>query len=249
MAFFNRRRIAVIAGVAAVFMAQEARAQSPAFEAASIRRNRSGEANTHIDLSGGRLTITNASLKTLIRNAYDLLSFQLAGEPHWIDTEMYDIVATTGRAAKIQPDEFRLLLQNLLADRFQLRVHWETREAAVYALVPEKGGPKLQESTTPQEPGINTSKGPGRARMLGTREPIAILTKNLGNQLGRIVLDKTGLQGVYDWTLEWDPDPGADATRPSLFTALQEQLGLRLEAQRAPMEVLVIDHADHASEN
>ena len=249
MAFFNRRRLAAIAGLAAVFFALEARAQSPAFEAASIRRNRSGEGNTQINLSGGRLTVTNASLKTLIRNAYDLLSFQLAGEPRWIDTEMYDIVATTGSAKKIEPDEFRLLLQNLLAARFQLKVHWETREVSVYALLPDKSGPRLQESSAPQEPGINTSKGPGRARMLGTHEPIAILTKNLGNQLGRIVIDKTGLSGAYDWTLEWDPDPAADSTRPSLVTALQVQLGLRLEAQKGPMEVLVIDRAEHASEN
>ncbi len=202
MAFFNGRRLAAIAGLAAAYFAHESLAQSPAFEAASIRRNRSGGGNTRIDISGDRLTVTNASLKTLIRNAYDILSFQLAGGPRWIDTEMYDIVATSGRAKKIDSEEFQLLLQNLLADRFQLKVHWETREGSVYALMPDKSGPRLQESRAPQEPGINTSKGTGGARMQGTREPIAILAKNLGNQLGRIVIDRTGLRGAYDWTLE-----------------------------------------------
>lgn len=85
--------------------------------------------------------------------------------------------------------------------------------------------------------------------MIGTREPISILAINLGNQLGHIVIDKTGLTGAYDWKLEWDPDPAADSTLPSLFTAVQEQLGLRLEAQKGPMPVLVIDSAEHPSDN
>ena len=193
--------------------------------------------------------MTNASPKTMIRNAYDILSFQLAGEPRWLDTDMYDIVATTGSSEKISPDQLKLLLQNLLADRFRLKVHWETRKTSVYALVVDKNGPKFKESAEVQEPGINTQKGPGRAQMKGTREPISILASNLGNQLGRIVLDKTGLRGVYDWMLEWNPDLTVDSNRPSLSTALQGQLGLRLEAQKGQMETLVIDSVERPSEN
>ena len=85
--------------------------------------------------------------------------------------------------------------------------------------------------------------------MKGTREPISILASNLGNQLGRIVLDKTGLRGVYDWMLEWNPDLTGDSSRPSLFTALQGQLGLRLEAQKGQIETLVIDSVERPSEN
>jgi len=85
--------------------------------------------------------------------------------------------------------------------------------------------------------------------MHGVAEPISILASNLGNQLGRIVLDKTSLKGAYDWILEWDPDPTADSTRPSLFTALQQQLGLTLEAQKGPMDVLVIDSAERPGDN
>jgi uncharacterized protein (TIGR03435 family) len=227
-----------------------ARAQSPpAFEVASIRRNPGGVLNTHIDVSGGRLTVVNGSTKTLIRNAYGLLSFQLAGEPRWLDTDMYDVVAMTGKSEKILPDELKVLLQKLLADRFRLKVHWETRETSVYALMLDKNGPKFKESVEVGEPGINTRKEPGGALMKGTREPISILASNLGNQLSRIVVDKTGLRGVYDWTLEWNNDLTAESSRPSLFTAVREQLGLRLEAQKGPMETLIIDRVERPSEN
>lgn len=223
---------------------------TPSFEAASIHRNRGGSLNTQIDTSGGgRLTMTNASLKTLIRNAYDVLSFQLADEPAWLDTEMYDIQATTGTAEQISPEKLKLLLQNLLAERFALQVHWETREGTVYALLVDKGGPKFHESSGDAKPGMNTQKGPERATMRGTAQTMAVLTSNLGNQLGRFAVDKTGLSGVWDFTLSWDRQATADSTGPSLFTALREQLGLRLEAQKGQVQILVIDRADHASEN
>jgi uncharacterized protein (TIGR03435 family) len=246
----NLERLALISAMAGLALSQEARAQlPPAFEAASIRRNLSAGPNTGIDVSGGRLTMTNASAKTMIRNAYGILSFQLAGEPRWLDTEMYDVVATTGGSQKISPEQLKVLLQNLLAERFRLKVHWETRKTSVYALVLDKNGPKFRESAEVREPGINTKKGPGSAQMKGTREPISILASNLGNQLGRIVLDKTGLRGVYDWMLEWNPDLTVDSSRPSLFTALRGQLGLRLEAQKGQMETLVIDSVERPSEN
>jgi uncharacterized protein (TIGR03435 family) len=223
---------------------------APSFEVASIHRNRGGSLNTQIDTSGGgRLTITNASLKTLIRNAYRVLSFQLANEPAWLDTEMYDIQATTHSAEKISPEQLKLLLQNLLAERFALQVHWETREGTVYALLLDKGGPKFHEGSADSKPGMNTQKGPERATMTGTAQTMAVLASNLGNQLGRFAVDKTGLAGVWDFTLAWDLQPTADSTGPSLFTALREQLGLRLEAQKGQVEILVIDRADHASVN
>jgi uncharacterized protein (TIGR03435 family) len=238
-----------IAGIAVVVLSSGARAQSPVFEVASIRRNLNGGENTQINISGGRLTVTNGSVKTLIRNAYDILGFQLAGGPRWLDTDMYDMAATTGSAETIPQAQLKLLLQTLLADRFGLKVHWETREASVYALTIDKGGPKFQQSSGTERPGVNTSKRAGRGQMKGTREPMSILASNLGNQLGAIVLDKTDLAGTYDWTLIWGLDPNVDSTEPSLFTALREQLGLRLNAQKGPMEVLVIDSASKPSEN
>jgi uncharacterized protein (TIGR03435 family) len=221
----------------------------PGFEVATVKRNRSHEVNTRIEISGGRLTITNASLKTLIRNSWDLLSFQFAGGPNWLDTDMFDIQATTSSPEKITTERLRPLLQSLLADRFALKVHLETRETNVFGLVPAKDGAKLKQNTSDIEPGINTSKFGKNGKMIGTREPVSILTTNLGNQLGSIVIDKTGLKGAYDWKLEWDPDPSPDSILPSLFTAVQEQLGLKLEAQKGPMQVLVIDSAERPSDN
>ncbi len=234
---------------AAIALAVGAALAQDGFEVASVHRNAGGGTNTGIQVSGGRLRVTNGSVKTLIRNAYGILAFQLAGEPRWLDTEMYDIVATTGVPEALSEAQFRSLLQSILKDRFQLSVHWETRESPVFALTADKAGAKLHEGGQGGTPGINTRKEPGRVHMVGTSEPLAILASNLGNQLGRIVLDRTGLSGSYDWVLDWDPDPTAESTRPSLTSALREQLGLRLEAQKGPMEVLVIDRVEHPSEN
>ena len=236
---------------ATVVLALFAQAEPPqSFEVASIRRNLSGSQNTSINLSdGGRYTVTNGSLKTLIRNAYGVLSFQLAGEPGWIDSEMYDIEAKTSVPEKISQDQLKLLLQSLLADRFRLKVHWETRESTVYALLVDKGGPKFKAASSDERPGMNTRKGPEKATMTGTAQSMAVLASNLGNQLGRFAVDKTGLTGAFDFTFNWDLQASADSTGPSLFTALKEQLGLRLESQKGPVEILVIDTAERASEN
>jgi uncharacterized protein (TIGR03435 family) len=245
----SRMRVAVAIAVAACAVASAA--QPPvAFEAVSIHRNLSGSTNTHINITGGRVTMTNASLKTLIRNAYDIQSFQFGGGPSWLDSDFYDIAATTGDRADISNGQYRALLRGLLTDRFQLKVHWETRQSDVYALVIAKGGPKLTESPDPSKaPGLNTNKQSHQGRMTATNAPMLYLSSNLGNQLSRTVIDKTGLQGKYDWTLVWDPDPSADSTSPSLFTAVQEQLGLKLDPQKGPVETLVIDSVEHPSEN
>jgi len=241
----------MLVGVALASCAIVSAAQPPvAFEAISIHRNISGSTNTHINTSGGRVTITNATLKTLIRNAYDIQSFQFGGGPSWLDSDFYDIAATTGGAADIPQDQYRALIRSLLADRFHLKVHWETRQGDIYALVVAKNGPKMTENTDPsKEPGLNTSKFGHQGKMIGTKAPMLYLSSNLGNQLGRTVVDKTGLQGKYDWTLTWDPDPNADSTNPSLFTAVQEQLGLKLDPQKGPVETLVIDSVEKPSEN
>lgn len=239
-------KLAVLIGIAsAQFWGQTA----PQFEVASIKRNSGISPNTNIDISGGRVTFINASVKTLIRNAYDILAFQLEGEQHWLDSEMFDIVATTGKSEKVSTEQFRLLVKSLLEERFHLKTHWETRQASVYKLTVGKEGPRFKENLEAQEPGINTQKGPGHGRMKATHEPIAILASNLANQLGRFVWDQTGLQATYDWLLEWNPDPTVDSVLPSLSSAVQEQLGLRLEAQKGPMPTLVVDTVDRPSEN
>jgi uncharacterized protein (TIGR03435 family) len=245
----TRSNFILIAAIAALVLPCYASAQTPAFEVASIHPNVSGSPNTNLDMEGGRFTMVNGSLKTLIRNAYDILGFQLAGEPNWLDAERYDIVATTTTVTTYGSEQFRFLLGSLIADRFAVRVHWETRESSVFVLTVDKGGPRIRAADGDQRPSIMTNKGSGKGRMKGTRKPIAILASNLGNQLGRFVIDKTDLAGDYDWLLEWSLDPTADSTEPSLFTAVREQLGLRLTAQKGPMPVLVIDNVSKPSEN
>jgi uncharacterized protein (TIGR03435 family) len=226
-------------------------AQPPAvFEVVSIHRNPSGADNTRIDMTHGRLAITNASLKTLIRNAYDIQSYQLAGGPGWLDSDGYDIAASTGTGEETSQDQYRALIRTLLTDRFRLKVHWQTRQANIYALVVAKNGPTLREGPDPSKaPGLNTNRTAHEGRMVGTNAPSSYLASALTNQLSRTVLDKTGLQGKYDWTLVWDPDPTVDSANPSLFTAVQEQLGLRLDTQKGPTEVLVIDSVERPSAN
>jgi len=123
------------------------------------------------------------------------------------------------------------------------------REQTVLALVPAKGGPKLNDATAEEGTGMNTSGGQHRSRAVATATSMELLAGYLGNRLGRIVVDKTGLAGRYDFTLEWAPDEAVESPAPPLITALREQLGLRLETQKSPVEVLVIDSLERPTEN
>ena len=219
----------------------------------------------------------------LLTQAYDVREFQISGGPGWINTDRFDIVAKAERstAAENVPDDpgkmteeqrktigdqMRERLRALLADRFQLALHRETKEQSVYALVVGKSGSKLQESQTHEGPG---PRGPmmrmGRGELSGQGVALDMLTRTLSSQLGRPVIDRTGLKGNFDFKLTWTPDPGQsggpfgppgadappppDPNGPSVFTALQEQLGLRLESQKGPVEMLVIDKVEKPSEN
>ena len=220
------------------------------FEVASIRRNLSDGEDRGINLlPGGRISVTHTTLKTMIRNAYGIFSFQLAGEAGWMDSDYYDIEAKTGRGEDIPPDQLKLYLQTLLADRFRLAVHWEKREGAVYALEVEKPGTRMTRNAEGKEPSLNSEKNNGRVRMKGVGVPMAMLASTLGNQLGRIVVDETGLSGAWDFQGAWTIAPGPDSTDPSIFTGVREQLGLRLVAKKGSIETLVVDHAGRASDN
>lgn len=219
-------------------------------EVVAIHVNHSGSTNTQISRrAGGHLVIVNASLKTLIRNAYGILGFQLAGGPKWLDDEMFDINAETASHHDLSEDDLKPLLQQILSERFQFKAHWEDREAPIYVLVPAKGGPKLLPYGGSPQHGMNTRRDPDYTQMRGTDVAMPELATNLGNQLGRYVADETGLTGHYDFLLHFDPNQSPDSQEPSLFTALEEQLGLKLEARKGPMKVLVIDTANQPSEN
>jgi uncharacterized protein (TIGR03435 family) len=301
--------------------AQQTQTSEPtSFEVASIKPSApaaNGMFMIRIGTSpGGRWTATGITAGMLIQQAYGVKDYQISGAPSWLNSDRYDIVAKAD-TPNITPDMARVLLQSLLAERFNLKIHRETKELPVYALVVGKDGHKLHASDTqgavqtfpqlqdPSKPaqtgavgggkiggaggfaGGAVSVGPG-GKVVDTEAPVkggsmirmgrgqldaqmttvAAIAGMLAQQLGRPVIDKTELKGNFDFSLKWTPDETqrgmglggmekpvtdsplpADPSGPSIFTAVQEQLGLRLEATRGPVEILVIDHVEKASGN
>lgn len=240
--------------------------EKPVIDVASVRPNRTGGRSTILfEPANGRPTATNVTLKYLIKWAYNVEDYQISGGPKWIDSASFDIRATLVHDVRlngspVQRSYFREMIQPLLADRFKLVVHRTTRELPVYALVTGKNGPKLQDS---KEHGPeNMRMTGGRGLMVGQYIPIDILREALQQVVGRPVANGTGLSGYYDFRLQWDPGDdtpansadgatsgSVDPAQGSIFTTLQEQLGLRLDARRGLVEVLVIDSAELPSEN
>jgi uncharacterized protein (TIGR03435 family) len=220
-----------------------------AFEVASIKPSAEmGRGMSFQKKPGGTITTTNTTLKDLMVFAYDVRPFQISGGPSWVESAGFNIIAKP-EGGEPPPEQMRTMLQKLLADRFQMTLHRETREMPVYALVVAKGGPKFHASTSD-----HLSISGGRGQIVFQNVPIKLLAENLAQKLGRTVLDKTDLKGSYDFTLHWiDEKSGtpesADTSGPSIFTALQEELGLKLDSTKGPVEILVIDRAAKPSEN
>ena len=281
---------------------------SPTFEVASIKPAAPQEmGRMMIGMRGGpgtpdptQVTITNMSLTMLVQVAYDVKDYRVTA-PKWMDTTRFDIVAKIPAGAK--KDDLQAMMRNLLAERFKLVAHKETKEAPIYTLVVGKNGPKLKESSkeTPPPADADASaggRGPigppqrdkngfpmlrggrgnimlmnpnGRLQMVGGHVTMAQLAGNLSGQLGRPVIDKTGLTGEYDYQLEFTreglagmrglpaPPPGGGAgpgevgrgpaidnpePGPSIFTAIQEQLGLKLESRKGPVDLIVVESCE-----
>jgi bla regulator protein blaR1 len=245
-------------------------AQTPAtdtsrttFEVASVRPSKPGNIGgiSVRFLPSGLYTASNMPLGLLIRNAYGIrLPLQLVDAPDWIESARFDISA---KAAVNQPSRElqQLLLQSLLTERFKLRVHRETRELPIYALVTARKdgqfGPQLRrakvaadcrslspaQSTPASSPFIPCGMKYSDRSQSVANMPLGALIENLP-PLNRVVIDRTGLSGRFDWHLLWESDPNATTDTPSIYTALQEQLGLKLDTQRGPVEVVVVDHVE-----
>ncbi len=223
-------KLAAAFGFAACLLAQTE------FDAASIKPSQSAGEGASFGRTPGMLQVHNAALQDLIREAYGVGDAQILGQNR-LKPDRYDIVARvpSGRSQSDRP----AMLQALLAERFKLVVHRGTRELSVYALVVAKGGPKFQ-SVEPANGGVKTQNG----LLVATAIPISRLVSVLAGprfQLGHPVVDRTGLSGIYTFTLEWKPD--------DLLANLQEQLGLKLEPSKAPVDVIIIDHAEKPIEN
>jgi uncharacterized protein (TIGR03435 family) len=249
------------------------------FEVASVKRNNSGAQGGGFGTRpGGLVVVSNYTLRNIIRNAWSLQDSNIVGGPGWQNEDRWDIDARAPQGTPATPQQLMQMMRNLLADRFKLVVHNELREIPVYALVlaqPDgKLGPQLRRTaydcapifdaitkgmtpprSDPPAPCLNTTGSRGTIMAQGTR--MADFARNLNANADRIIIDRTGLTGFFDLDLKFTPDPlapgggGGDPSKdfPSLFVALQEQLGLKLEAVRVPVEVLVIDSAARATDN
>jgi uncharacterized protein (TIGR03435 family) len=276
--------------VATLFFAIPLAAQSSSFEVASVKQNKSGSRGGILRiLPGGRVTVTNFSVRQLINFGWQLAGFQVVGGPEWTNDDAYDIVAKLdGEYVPVAPgtgqaDPLQLAMRNLLEDRFKLKTHRETREMDIYALVlarPGTHGPKLIQSPMDcaaqaqaerakggppapmptRPPALGTPYcgvfgGPGRLRSGGLNANM--IAQSLMPAAGRMVVNRTGLEGSWDFELSYaqpqrgpGPDAAAvDPNAPDFFTAVQEQLGLKLESAKGPVEVLVIDGAERPAED
>jgi uncharacterized protein (TIGR03435 family) len=254
-------------------------AQSPAFEAASVKRRTEPGGGFMGRQPGGRFTAQGVSLQDLIVFSYEIQPYQIVDGPRWLDTDRWDVTAT---GAPGSPADVLVALQNLLTNRFSLVVRREKRELPVFAIMlasPDRRlGPQLKQSAidcaAAQKEATKTGVIPPAAKQLCRAEgrlgsiqiggsPLSVFAAMLSTRLQRTVVDRTGLTGPWDVTLTYTPEPsqiaqGAlspgqqptfDPNGPSIFTAVQEQLGLRLEATRAPVDALVIERAEFATDN
>jgi len=242
-------------------------AKPPAFDVISIRPTKSSpqpssdgsfsfSSRTGLRTLPDGFSASNIDLKTLIASAYGVKPDQISGGPGWVASNHYDIEAkvVAANGATPQPltrEQRNLMLRSLLADRFKLAVHNETKELPVFDLVVAKNGPKLQPAK-PDEPSKSSMSMGGSEQLTATAIQLSALATQLSYQLHSPVIDKTGLTGAYDITLQWTPDQATaspDSPGPSIFTAVQEQLGLKLVPSKGPVETLVIDHAEPPTEN
>lgn len=270
---FSRNCAATTVVLVSCFFGAAGAQQSPApadastprsvFDVASIKpSDPSVESGLYNVSAPGDLNVTGITVKALIMQSYHLLRFQVTGEPEWVDSERYDISAKVlddsadenvkrllqgpkamsrnGARFALEPQR----IQALLADRFKLVTHRSTKEMPIYALVVNKDGSKLHaHEATPYRIAKGVIKGQG--------VPISVLISQLSYELDHILVDKTGLTGFYDIDLKWTPDdaPAGESSAPSLRTALKEQLGLKIESQRGPVEVLVVDQVERPTPN
>jgi len=224
------------------------------FEVASIKPSDPKGLSAPLDVGPKGFEAAGMSLAVLIQWAYDVREFQVTGGPDWLKSTRFDVREAENSTSE---NRMRLMLHALLADRCHLQLHRETKEFSVYALTTARNGPKLQATKETSRSNIQIRSG----TLSGLGAPMATLAQALAVLMERSVLDKTGVEEKYDFKLEYDPStvysreaamgnppapvPGAS----SIFTALQEQLGLRLAAEKGPLEILVIDGLEKPSEN
>jgi uncharacterized protein (TIGR03435 family) len=231
------------------------------YDVMSIRQNKSASGSSDSDTDNGRFSAKNVSLKQLLQHAYDIKEEFISGIPGPIDSARFDIEAKVvdpdvEALKKMNRKERREMLLPLLVDRFQLKTHIEVKTLPVYELVIDKGGPKFKLSADQNtKDGDMSSNGSRTLVSINARKAsMESLATALSGRVDRTVIDKTGLTGNFDLDLQFsrdtpDPDAGAADAPPTIFTAIEEQLGLKLQPGKGPVNTLVVDHAEMPSEN
>jgi uncharacterized protein (TIGR03435 family) len=237
---------------------ETADAKTPVYDAVAIKPNDSGSGSSRISSNMDRYNATNVSLKSLLEDAYGVKEDMITGVPKPMESARFDIAAKVidpdpAVLKKLDAEQRRTMRRAILLDRFQLKVHTEVRTLPVYEMSVMKGGPKLKiSSSTGNGLSTNTHNIAHGTELNARNVSMAALASTLYSQVHRTVVDKTGLGGRYDLDLTWSPDdrstPDPDA-EPSIFTALQDQLGLKLQSAKGPVEILVIDHVAMPSAN
>ena len=227
----------------------------PSFEVATIKRSDPADQKHRSEIHGQRIVIENQTVENLIQMSYGVHARQIVNAPSWIESERFDIEGLPNVEGQPSVVQFQEMVRKLLEERFGLKFHTEKREMARYSLTVAKGGPKM-EPTKSVPDALPNEQGTGDKTTRTFRmENVSMgeLAGNLQGLLDRPVVDETGLKGKYDFTLRWmrDDAPAADADSnlPRLFTALQEQLGLKVEPSKGEVDVLVIEHAEQPSAN
>lgn len=235
------RALLILTLTASVLCAQDAPTQ---FEVASIRPNTANDNRTSMNWGGPTFTATGFTLKRLVMQAFNLQDFQIAGGPAWFDKERWDLTGKAPDGVNTKPEVLRGMLQILLSDRFHLTTHLESKQMTALSLYVAKGGSKLKQSGPDAPNSIMTARG----HLAGTNQSVADIARMIAAQLGEQVVDKTRLTGKFDYDLTWEPDP-AKGNGPSIYTAVQEQLGLKFEPEKTAVETLVVDRADRPTDN
>jgi uncharacterized protein (TIGR03435 family) len=252
--FLRTAALSRVAGFAVLSMhvpgaqGQATAPQRPEFEVASVKPHSVSASPAHVSIARdpGHLTYTNITVRGLIREAYGTPKlYPLSRGPDALSTDRYDVVA------KVSPDASKeqrmLMLQALLAERFKLVVHRETKELPIYALMAGKNGPKLREV---EDDGSAPENGSGGGHQIKAQHiSMKALAATLQGFIGDTVVDETGLSGVFDLNLDFNVDESTSSEGPTVFEAVQRQLGLKLEARKGPVEVIVIDHVEKPSVN
>ena len=242
-----------IAALAVLVCVAPGFSQRPTFETASIKPSGANDDSTSWHTRPGYVVMKNQSLRRLVAIAYSVTEDKVSGGPKWVGSDRYDVEARAAGPAK--DSDLLLMVQSMLAERFQLAVHRETNSTLGFSLISAKGGIKIHPDVTEGKSGWNSNRG----KIVAQRITMTKLAESLTRMLGTPVVDMTDTKGAFSFTLEWTPDNPRPATPdgvlpeppggPSLYTVLARDLGVKLESKKLPIETIVIDKAEKPTEN